>query len=334
MSKIETLTEDQREAVRRGTCQASGPKALRIIDAQAACEVKRYNHEYFGPGDDVGGNMNEADDGGEWVRYEDHVAALAESRAECERLRADRITELDVRVRFAERAETAEYKLAAAEAECERLRALHEQALNERDAAHNAIGEWEYLRNDAYRRFRASESKLAAVEAECERLRAENGRLLDEYYGGRTHDYEASERRANAAESKLAAAEALLGRVKARENDIWDEDLVADITAHLDGAAAPRVGGDAEALIALAERERDEARAEWKRLATFVARQAPARTEAEQQYVVQGRETVVNAATGRGVCQAYSNEYAIQIAAALNAAPARPAAPKKDEGAK
>jgi hypothetical protein len=64
MNDIETLTEDQREAVRRGTCQASGPKALRIIDAQAV--------------------------------------ALAESRAECGRLRA---------------------KLAAAEAECERLRA-------------------------------------------------------------------------------------------------------------------------------------------------------------------------------------------------------------------
>jgi hypothetical protein len=45
--------------------------------------------------------------------------------------------------------------------------------------------------------------------------------------------------RAKAAEAKLAAAEALLGRVKARENDIWDEGLVADITAHLAGAAAP-----------------------------------------------------------------------------------------------
>ena len=32
----ETLTEDEREAVRRGTCQASGPKALRIIDALTA----------------------------------------------------------------------------------------------------------------------------------------------------------------------------------------------------------------------------------------------------------------------------------------------------------
>lgn len=47
---IEKLTEDERDAVRRGTCQASGPKALRIIDAQAS--------------------------------------ALAEARAECERLRA------------------------------------------------------------------------------------------------------------------------------------------------------------------------------------------------------------------------------------------------------
>jgi hypothetical protein len=61
---------------------------------------------------------------GTWVRYEDHAAALAEARAECERLREDRITELDVRVRFAERAEAAEAKLAAAEAECERLREL------------------------------------------------------------------------------------------------------------------------------------------------------------------------------------------------------------------
>jgi hypothetical protein len=32
----EKLTEDEREAVRRGTCQASGPKALRIIDALTA----------------------------------------------------------------------------------------------------------------------------------------------------------------------------------------------------------------------------------------------------------------------------------------------------------
>lgn len=36
MSKIERLTEDEREAVRRGTCQASGPKALRIIDRLTA----------------------------------------------------------------------------------------------------------------------------------------------------------------------------------------------------------------------------------------------------------------------------------------------------------
>jgi len=36
MNTQEQLTEDEREAVRRGTCQASGPKALRIIDAQAA----------------------------------------------------------------------------------------------------------------------------------------------------------------------------------------------------------------------------------------------------------------------------------------------------------
>jgi hypothetical protein len=40
MSQIESLTEDEREAVRRGTCQASGPKALRILDAQAA-DVER-----------------------------------------------------------------------------------------------------------------------------------------------------------------------------------------------------------------------------------------------------------------------------------------------------
>jgi hypothetical protein len=32
----ETLTADEREAVRRGTCQASGPKAIRIIDALTA----------------------------------------------------------------------------------------------------------------------------------------------------------------------------------------------------------------------------------------------------------------------------------------------------------
>jgi chromosome segregation ATPase len=108
--------------------------------------VKRYNHEYFGPGDDPGGNMNDAEDG-DWVRYEDHAAALAEAQAECERLRA----------------------------------------------------------------------QLAIVRDEGDEAREER----------------------NAAESKLAAAEALLGRVKARENDIWDEDLVADITAHLAGAAAP-----------------------------------------------------------------------------------------------
>jgi hypothetical protein len=194
--------------------------------------VKRYNHEYFGPGDDVGGNMNEADDGGEWVRYEDHVAALAESRAE------------------------------------------------------------------------------------CERLRAENGRLLDEYYGGRTHDYEASERRANAAESKLAAAEALL-----REWSNFDFDCPEEYDPETD-----EEGEDGDALDRLYERT-------GVHLASSQPA-APARSEAEQKYVVQGRETVINAATGRGVCQAYSNEYAIQIAVALNVAPARSEAPKKDEGAK
>jgi DNA polymerase IIIc chi subunit len=277
---IEKLTKEERECLVLQDGDVTGSnarKALRIIDAHAAALAE---------------SLAECERLRELLDIIDAQAAvLTEARAECERLRAANVTLTTDCVRCESAQAAAESKLAAAEAECERLREKNANVLESRLQFADA---------------------LSAAEADCLRLRANW----------------------TAAESKLAAAQALLGRVKARENGIWDEDLVADITAHLDGAAAPRVGGDAEALIALAERERDEARAEWKRLATFVARQAPARTEAEQQYVVQGRETVINAATGRGVCQAYSNEYAIQIAAALNAAPARPAAPKKDEGAK
>jgi 5'-3' exonuclease len=98
----------------------------------------------------------------------------------------------------------------------------------------------------------------------------------------------------------------------------------------------PRIGADpnAEAILREAQRQR-EAAAQAPASAPPAPASAPpaasraamaaeqARSEAEQQYVVQGRETVINAATGRGVCQAHSNEYAIQIAAALNAAPSR-----------
>ncbi len=50
-------------------------------------------------------------------------------------------------------------------AENERLRAGHEQALNERDAAHNAMAEWERMRNEAYTLYRAEGAKLDAAEA-------------------------------------------------------------------------------------------------------------------------------------------------------------------------
>jgi hypothetical protein len=49
---------------------------------------------------------------------------------------------------------------------------------------------------------------------------------------------------------------------------------------------------------------------------------APARTET-QRYAVRGQEMVINVATDRGVCQAYSPEFAVQIAEALNSAPTR-----------
>ena len=38
--------------------------------------LQRFNHEYFGPGDDPGGNMNAADDG-DYILVED-LLALAE----------------------------------------------------------------------------------------------------------------------------------------------------------------------------------------------------------------------------------------------------------------
>ena len=50
----------------------------------------------------------------------------------------------------------------------------------------------------------------AAAKARVAELEAENERLLSDYYGGRTYDYEASERRWHAAESELAD---LRGRV-------------------------------------------------------------------------------------------------------------------------
>lgn len=48
----EKLTEDEREAVRRGTCQASGPKALRIVHQQTALLRALLVHlDYCGWGD-------------------------------------------------------------------------------------------------------------------------------------------------------------------------------------------------------------------------------------------------------------------------------------------
>jgi hypothetical protein len=58
---------------------------------------------------------------------------------------------------------------------------------------------------------------------------------------------------------------------------------------------------------------------------------APTRTET-QRYAVRGQETVINVATDRAVCQAYSPEFAVQIAEALNSAPTRPCTEAEQEG--
>ena len=50
-------------------------------------------------------------------------------------------------------------------AENAQLRAGHEQALNERDAAHNAMAEWGRMRNEAYTLYRAEGAKRDAAEA-------------------------------------------------------------------------------------------------------------------------------------------------------------------------
>jgi hypothetical protein len=86
---------------------------------------------------------------------------LATAEAENERLRAEKADEPiwdAINKRWAKSHDGGGSELAA-------LCALHEQALNERDAAHDALAEWERLRDEACALYRAEGAKRDAAES-------------------------------------------------------------------------------------------------------------------------------------------------------------------------
>ncbi len=95
-------------------------------------------------------------------------------------------------------------------AENAQLRAGHEQALNERDAAHNAMAEWGRMLNEAYTLYRAEGAKRDAADARLATLTAENARLRAIVEENAQNSYAAI----HAAEARLAAAEGRLAAVQ------------------------------------------------------------------------------------------------------------------------
>jgi hypothetical protein len=128
------------------------------------------------------------------------AAALAEARAECERLRGESATRLAYSEQWRTEALSSRAKLAAVEAEAEKTLRQDYQRAAESVVCERA-------------RANAAESKLAAAEAECKRLRARGDETYDRLMAvsdRQSQRADAAEDARHAAESKLAAAEALL----------------------------------------------------------------------------------------------------------------------------
>jgi DNA repair exonuclease SbcCD ATPase subunit len=197
MKNIETLTAaERRDLVQLGDRRVC-EKTLRIIDAQAA--------------------------------------ALAEARAECERLRAE--------LRHAEDSERhLRESLRAAYDEVERLTEALPGGPKNPELAPELVD--------------AAEAKLAAAEAECERLRE----LLD--MCSNNFDAMVEERnRADVAESKIAASKALLERAACRMPEVdyplWWEAYRAFLTS-AQPAAPARSEAEQRVLDAVAARAEEK----------------------------------------------------------------------------
>jgi hypothetical protein len=116
----------------------------------------------------------------------------------------------------------------------------HDAALAQSKADREWCGEMTRL-ND----LRGQERDAALARAEAAEQDAE--RMKDEYFGGRTYDYESSERRALAAESSLAEAtdcikETLAGLDRLRETfvELETEPVDSDlVSADIDDASCP-----------------------------------------------------------------------------------------------